>query len=184
MSRKDANTKENSDRRDNKLSRTPSPRNTTTEKPFKKVNKEEQYEVGETLRSSKDAMKRDKDLVSKLKVDDGAFVKRTDGSYTYAIINDRYYDDQGEVFSFVVNKSGSTKTFPERMWAKFIKCPAKELIDRDESPVPKQQQQVVAGGYEQSPTSVREDVSARIKLRSSIADSAASSHDSGHVYWA
>ncbi len=109
------------------------------------------YELGDTVRSSKDFLREGSITnVFKLRTHDFAFVKRSDGRYTYAILANRSYqsrdamekkttllpesypndsvenevvdDDMEEVMLFVINQTGSTKLIRKKHWAKCIRC--------------------------------------------------------------
>ena len=57
-----------------------------------------------------------------LKTHDFAFVKRSDGSWTYAILAGHCKDiDNEEVMVFVTNETGCTKVIKQRNWAKSIR---------------------------------------------------------------
>lgn len=72
-----------------------------------------------------------------LKNYDFAFIKRTDGSWTYAILayrsNDDDDDDQEECMMFVMNAAGSTKVIKRHQWAKYVRCVA---VLEEENAVP------------------------------------------------
>jgi len=60
--------------------------------------------------------------VAQIRVHDAAFVRRSDGSWTYAIVKDRTYDDNGEgTIRFKVNLRGSTKAFPTSQWGTYVR---------------------------------------------------------------
>ncbi|KAL3786446.1 hypothetical protein HJC23_011027 [Cyclotella cryptica] len=69
---------------------------------------------------------------SQLKNYDFAFVKRMDGSWTYAILAYRSYDkdesdsSEEECMLFVMNEEGSTKMIKKRHWAEFVRCVVNE----------------------------------------------------------
>lgn len=69
---------------------------------------------------------------SQLKNHDFAFVKRMDGSWTYAILAFRSFVDgdsalsEDECMMFVMNEEGSTKTIKKRQWAEFVRCVVEE----------------------------------------------------------
>lgn len=87
------------------------------------------YKLGETLRSRTD-MAHDRTGVVGLDKHDCAFVKRSNGTYSYAMVIDRFFDpmtngNRGEeVLVFIVNNKKSTKSFPSSLWAQFIRCVA------------------------------------------------------------
>jgi hypothetical protein len=59
--------------------------------------------------------------VSRLKQYAFAFVKRTDGLWTYAILAHRFVDDEGEeCMLFVMHQTGSTKRIKKNQWAGFV----------------------------------------------------------------
>ncbi len=84
-----------------------------------------QYKLGEMLRSQDDVVNRRAGegqlhvtLVSELRPNDHAFVRRSDGSFTYATVTHRLFDlkSNEEVVVFEVNSSGSTKIIPRSKW--------------------------------------------------------------------
>jgi len=87
------------------------------------------YQLGETLRSPTH-MIQDPTGVASLNKNDWAFVKRSNGSYSYALVIDRYFDpmandnDGEEKLVFIVNNKKSTKTCRSRLWSQFIRCVA------------------------------------------------------------
>jgi hypothetical protein len=60
--------------------------------------------------------------VAQIRVNDAAFVRRTDGSWTYAIVKDRVDDGRNQSIRFKVNTRGSTKAFPPSQWGTYIRC--------------------------------------------------------------
>ena len=88
----------------------------------------EHYDLGDAIRSpshminepiSEQATK----AVDVLRKHDFAFVKRSDGSYSYAILAYR----SEESMTFVMNGSGSTKMISKRHWSKLIRLVASEV---------------------------------------------------------
>ena len=93
--------------------------------------------VPETLRSKSDILSKRESMeaIMNLQENDVAFVKRTNGKYTYArvvgiICITNKYGKEEEALEFKVNAEGSTKTFPKWMWSKFIRCCAAVDIER------------------------------------------------------
>lgn len=85
------------------------------------------YRLGEFARSPSHMINdptSSRRVIRSLKKLDFAFIKRSCGSFSYAVIVDRYYcsvvDGEEEVLVFMVNSSQSTKSFPERLWKSFI----------------------------------------------------------------
>jgi hypothetical protein len=71
--------------------------------------------------------------VSRLKQHDFAFIKRTDGLWTYAILAHRYGDDEGEeCMMFVMHQIGSTKTITKKKWVSFVRLVADKMVMGDE----------------------------------------------------
>jgi hypothetical protein len=71
--------------------------------------------------------------VSRLKQHDFAFIKRTDGLWTYAILAHRYVDDEGEeCMMFVMHQIGSTKTITKRKWVSFVRLVADKRVTGEE----------------------------------------------------
>lgn len=92
------------------------------------------YTLGDTPRSSSH-MKTPQALheVCALKDHDFVFLKRSDGSYSYAIIACRTTDDASEeCMLFVVNESGSTKTVRKRNWLDYIRLLPTEVDSNDQ----------------------------------------------------
>lgn len=117
------------------------------------------YKLGDTLQSDHEIIQ-DKsintEMVNKLQVNDYAFIKRTDQSWTYALLVKRCYIDgqhdissgkeksrgsecrcnECEVMTFALDNSGQrTKTFTKKKWAKYVKCESlglcSQLLDDD-----------------------------------------------------
>lgn len=93
------------------------------------------YQLGETARcqshmaikSSPDQATRAVDL---LHTHDYAFVKRSDGSYSYAIVAFRSYDpSKGDSLTFVVKEDGSTKTIRRKHWSSMVRVVSTEGSD-------------------------------------------------------
>ena len=87
------------------------------------------YSLGERIRSESHMfIEQSPDLaheaVNALRKNDYAFVKRSDGAFSYAKVVDRYTKGNHEVLVFMVNSSKSTKRFPSKLWSKFIRCVA------------------------------------------------------------
>ena len=90
------------------------------------------YKLGDVARSSshmirvqsyEEAIRR----ISMLKTFDFAFVKRSNGSWTYGILAMKSYDGSDEdSMMFVLNYQGANKTIERRQWADCIRCVAHE----------------------------------------------------------
>lgn len=90
------------------------------------------YHLGESARSLshmnvESSPRAAEEKASQLKNYDFAFIKRTDGSWTYAIlayrsINENGSDPKEECMMFVMNEEGSTKMIKKPQWADFIRC--------------------------------------------------------------
>lgn len=83
------------------------------------------YRLGEPARSSSHMVidsnpSSAASKVSTLKNYDFAFIKRTDGLWTYAILAYR----TEESMMFVMNETGSTKIIKKRQWAEYVRCVA------------------------------------------------------------
>ena len=86
------------------------------------------YELGETLRSPSHMIdniaqpittsEENTNMGSLLQKHDFAFIKRSDGSYTYAIL--ACIDKDGERMTFVLDNYGSTKVVRKRNWEKLV----------------------------------------------------------------
>ena len=62
-----------------------------------------------------------------------AFIKRTDGSWTYALLAHRYFDaDEEECMMFVLQEDGTKKTIKKRQWASFVRAVANEKLAKEE----------------------------------------------------
>jgi hypothetical protein len=67
--------------------------------------------------------------VSQLKQYVFAFIKRTDGLWTYAILAHRCVDDEGEeCLMFVMDQRGSTKTITKNKWVSFVRLVADKMV--------------------------------------------------------
>ena len=83
------------------------------------------YTLGETARSSSHMMSENcPQSVYQLKNYDFAFVKRSNGSWTYAILAHRSQGSscEDEIMMFVTDEKGCTKVIAESDWASFIRC--------------------------------------------------------------
>ena len=85
------------------------------------------YELGERLRSPSHKIditqptttsEENTNMGSLLQKHDFAFIKRSDGSYTYAIL--ACIDKDGERMTFVLDNYGSTKVVRKRNWEKLV----------------------------------------------------------------
>jgi len=97
------------------------------------------YSIGETIRSSSHMIieptsEQAIQAVSSLNKHDFAFVKRSDGSYSYAIlayrsmepikgIKDANSNNTEECMVFVMSDAGSTKMIRKHHWSKFVRLP-------------------------------------------------------------
>ncbi len=113
---------------------------------FNQYRRRSRYTLGETLLVAHDIVQEkaiNEDMVNNLQVNDYAFVKRSDQSWTYAHLIKRYNVggqngidngkatssglehsfEENEVMIFALDHSGQrTKSFTKKKWAKFIKC--------------------------------------------------------------
>lgn len=81
------------------------------------------YSVGDKGREEDMVIAPKKDTaaaVALLRVSDGAFVRRSDGNWTYAVVKDRT-DGPDASIKFRVNARGSTKSFPMSQWGSYIR---------------------------------------------------------------
>eukprot|EP00804_Cyclotella_cryptica_P009638 CCRYP_011193-RB/>CCRYP_011193-RB protein AED:0.05 eAED:0.05 QI:315/1/1/1/0.5/0.2/5/3172/1307 len=76
--------------------------------------------------------------VTLLRVSDAAFVRRSDGTWTYAVVKERTEGADASI-KFKVNARGSTKSFPMSQWGTYIRrikrqndAPAKKAITLDQ----------------------------------------------------
>jgi len=58
--------------------------------------------------------------VATIRVNDAAFVRRSDGTWTYAVVKDRT-DGDNPTIRFKVNARGSTKAFPMSQWGTYVR---------------------------------------------------------------
>lgn len=85
------------------------------------------YILGEKARSSSHMIPGSIGMVSLLKTRDFVFVKRHDGSWTYAILALRSFQDSNEEYMmFVLNGMGSTKTIKKKHWGDLIRFVARQ----------------------------------------------------------
>ncbi|KAL3805945.1 hypothetical protein HJC23_007906 [Cyclotella cryptica] len=61
------------------------------------------------------------ELVPKLKVDDGAFIRRSDGKWTYAVVKILETNDGKRAIRFTVNERNSSKSYVEKYWFTHIR---------------------------------------------------------------
>ncbi len=143
------------------------------------------YSLGERIRSgSHMSIEQSPDLaydaVNALQKNDRAFIKRSDGTFSYAMVVDRHVKNNDEVLVFMVNSSKSTKSFPSKFWSDFIRCvaPTKDDTRSLYKDVERQHESShnkhadvnnECDPYHVSPTCVRETLSSRAKLSSRFA---------------
>lgn len=88
------------------------------------------YALGEALRSPAHTIQRGLAAIDSLKKHDFAFVKRSDGSFSYAIVAFRSFEPASrgawdeECMTFVVSAAGSIKTVRKRHWAESVRMVA------------------------------------------------------------
>ena len=97
------------------------------------------YSLGETVRFASHIIDEQTNIgdVNSLRKHDFAFVKRSDGSYSYAILACRSFepikgaknDDTEECMTFVMNDIGSTKMIKQRHWSAFVCLVSMEGLD-------------------------------------------------------
>ena len=81
------------------------------------------YSIGDIGRDEVmiiDSKKATAAAVAKIRANDAAFVRRSDGSWTYAIVKDRSFGSVPSI-RFKVNARGSTKDFPETQWGTYVR---------------------------------------------------------------
>jgi hypothetical protein len=81
------------------------------------------YAIGDVGRDEDiiiDSKKATAAAVAKIRANDAAFVRRSDGSWTYAIVKDRSFGSIPSI-RFKVNARGSTKDFPETQWGTYVR---------------------------------------------------------------
>lgn len=99
------------------------------------------YSVGDKGREEDmiiDSKKETAAAVALLRVSDAAFVRRSDGNWTYAVVKERV-DGNDASIKFKVNARGSTKSFPMSQWGSYIRrvkraadAPAKKGLSLDQ----------------------------------------------------
>ena len=77
------------------------------------------YELGETVRCPSHMTAEDTDTLEK---HDFAFVRRSDGSYSYAIIAERSED----CMVFLMNYTGATKRISKKHWEKVVRSVSRQ----------------------------------------------------------
>lgn len=104
------------------------------------------YRLGEIIRSSSHMIPTSEQVLT-LKKYDFAFVKRSDGSYSYAILADRSFapmkgaskpESTEECMRFVMGVSGMTKMVRKRNWRKCIRLVSMEGLDPHGTRCPQQ----------------------------------------------
>ena len=81
------------------------------------------YSVGDKGREEDmivDGKKETAAAVALLRVSDAAFVRRSDGNWTYAVVKQRTEGSDASI-KFKVNSRGSTKSFPMSQWGSYIR---------------------------------------------------------------
>ena len=105
------------------------------------------YQLGETVRCTSHMMReQESSVIDSLNRYDFAFVKRSDGSFSYAILAQRTLEpiksssensesanttDVEECMVFVMNQSGSTKMIRMRHWADKVRLPSSQQEDEE-----------------------------------------------------
>ncbi|KAL7469087.1 hypothetical protein ACHAXS_009326 [Conticribra weissflogii] len=81
------------------------------------------YKIGEI--GKKEDMITDKkealEVIEKLDVGDGAFIRRSDGKWTYAILKKREETEGGPAIRFTVNERKSSKSYNKKYWESHIR---------------------------------------------------------------
>jgi hypothetical protein len=62
-----------------------------------------------------------KELVPKLKADDGAFIRRSDGKWTYAVVKNLEMNAGKHAIRFTVNERNSSKSYIDKYWFTHIR---------------------------------------------------------------
>jgi hypothetical protein len=89
------------------------------------------YSIGDKGRDEDmiiDSKKETAAAVALLRVSDAAFVRRSDGNWTYAIVKDRTEGSDASI-KFKVNARGSTKSFPTSQWGSYIRRIKRQHVD-------------------------------------------------------
>ena len=95
-----------------------------------------EYEIGEEVRSTSD-LSLDIKTIRNLNEGDGAFIKRSDGSFTFAVVKRRdvemvsgFRESKGEVLVFCVNSSEKKfKFINQKKWSSCIIGAADHVIE-------------------------------------------------------
>ena len=111
------------------------------------------FKLGQVARDSYVATRAPRESlirIARLKVNEGAFIKRSGDDWTYATLKARVMGDDPHLV-FTVNEKGSTKSFPMSHWAKNIRlpesgCSARSSVINRISRTPKDDQAMVATG--------------------------------------
>jgi len=83
------------------------------------------YSIGDKGRSEDMIITSKKETaasMAQIRRNDAAWVRRSDGGWTYAIVKDRTYEENdGGTIRFKVNVRGSTKAFPTSQWGTYVR---------------------------------------------------------------
>ncbi|KAL3773826.1 hypothetical protein ACHAWO_006930 [Cyclotella atomus] len=108
-------------------------------------NADREYSLGDTAKCPSHMIVQDcpqaaLERVSQLKDHDVAFIKRTDNSWTYAVLVHRYVSNAegDDCMLFVMNQTGATKTIKKDQWASFVRLVAadEQLKERSDQSLP------------------------------------------------
>ncbi|KAL7480816.1 hypothetical protein ACHAW6_006489 [Cyclotella cf. meneghiniana] len=92
-----------------------------------------QFKLGQEADGSELAVHAPREIliqIARLKVNDGAFIKRSGNDWTYATLKARIMGDD-PLLVFIVNEKGSTKSFPMSHWAKNIRIPGCRCLGKN-----------------------------------------------------
>ncbi|KAL7506884.1 hypothetical protein ACHAWX_000678 [Stephanocyclus meneghinianus] len=92
-----------------------------------------QFKLGQEADGSDVAVDAPREIliqIARLKVNDGAFIKRSGNDWTYATLKARIMGDD-PLLVFTVNEKGSTKSFPMSHWAKNIRIPGCRTLGKN-----------------------------------------------------
>ena len=107
------------------------------QQPTRQLGYRPDYKLGQTVRStshikiptsSQNAMQQ----VSTLMKYDFAFIKRSNGLYSYAILAYRSNDNKGESLTFVMDDKGCTKMIRKKYWCEYIRLVNTDDLDLEQ----------------------------------------------------
>ncbi|EED88396.1 predicted protein [Thalassiosira pseudonana CCMP1335] len=94
------------------------------------------YEIGDPGKHRDMIMDKEEAIaiIPKLQVDDGAFIRRSDGKWTYAVVKAQETTDDGKpAIRFTVNNRNSSKAYVEKYWGTHIRPLKTAEIEQSDS---------------------------------------------------